>query len=669
MKRIFILFGVLVFAIGTQAQMNQHSNYIGFNLGGGMNTLMYKTTDGDWSPRLGFLGELKYMHFFGEHFGMGIGFQFNMENSAATFNNHTEVQNGLTHPANNLTYNSTVGYNDWKERQSLPVLGVPIEFYWRAPMTDRWSFLAGLGVQLDFPMKGSFTAEDGRYSVSGYFPVTNVTYGDPNNPLPAYGFTTYNADEKGDIELKKFGLSVIADLGFNYALNDNWGLYLGIYGGYGLTNLIDEPSTKPMLSTPDATLTNITYNGVLNSVQVDEVHLLNVGLKLGVNFGWDCEGGNAAYGDSDNSSAKLVPYDNNEPASKQGKDKANADKKGNKDNGAKNNGTKDNGNANDVAPVSNANAYGNDFGNDNTEAEAAAEEARRNARLMNSEDLAAALKNIDDDIAQAEKDAMESGDPDALAAVEKAKAEANAAKEAYKKGQYGRAYDYFTDAYGDIADSYADDAKKYAKDNNVDEAKKAANDAALYAEAAHKCALDCAMASSRNARINAEIARDASNGNPHNPAPANKYEGKAPATGNNPAVGNNAPAGKGYPTSRENIQALLDMINATIHFQFAGTEPEFGEATDLAINTLCKAMAADKNVKVLVTGHTDNIGSAAGNMTYGRKRAEKVKALMVKRGAPASSISTTSRGEEEPVVDNDTDEHRYQNRRAVITLR
>ena len=42
---------------------------------------------------------------------------------------------------------------------------------------------------------------------------------------------------------------------------------------------------------------------------------------------------------------------------------------------------------------------------------------------------------------------------------------------------------------------------------------------------------------------------------------------------------------------------------------------------------------------------------------------------MVNRGAPASSISTASRGEDEPVVENDTDEHRYQNRRAVITLR
>ena len=80
-------------------------------------------------------------------------------------------------------------------------------------------------------------------------------------------------------------------------------------------------------------------------------------------------------------------------------------------------------------------------------------------------------------------------------------------------------------------------------------------------------------------------------------------------------------------------------------------------------------MKADKNIKVLVTGHTDNVGSAEGNMTYGKKRAEALKALMVKRGAPASQISTATRGEEEPVVENDTEEHRYQNRRAVITLK
>ena len=86
MKRIFIFFGVLALAIGGQAQMNQHSNYIGLNVGGGLNTLMYNPTNGTWNPKLGFLGELKYMHFFGKNFGLGIGAQFNYARSGATFN-------------------------------------------------------------------------------------------------------------------------------------------------------------------------------------------------------------------------------------------------------------------------------------------------------------------------------------------------------------------------------------------------------------------------------------------------------------------------------------------------------------------------------------------------------------------------------------------------------
>ncbi len=51
------------------------------------------------------------------------------------------------------------------------------------------------------------------------------------------------------------------------------------------------------------------------------------------------------------------------------------------------------------------------------------------------------------------------------------------------------------------------------------------------------------------------------------------------------------------------------------------------------------------------------------------RRAEALKAVLVKRGAPAGNISTATRGEEDPVVDNETDDHRQQNRRAVVTLK
>ena len=62
MKRISIIFATLLFSVATHAQVNEHSNYVGLNLGGGMNTLSYKSADGDWSPKLGFLAEVKYIH-------------------------------------------------------------------------------------------------------------------------------------------------------------------------------------------------------------------------------------------------------------------------------------------------------------------------------------------------------------------------------------------------------------------------------------------------------------------------------------------------------------------------------------------------------------------------------------------------------------------------------
>lgn len=277
------------------------------------------------------------------------------------------------------------------------------------------------------------------------------------------------------------------------------------------------------------------------------------------------------------------------------------------------------------------------------EDDADAREARCNARRMNNPALAAALANIEADLAEAEQAASELGNADAKTAVEDAKAAAANARMAHKNGKYCQAYDLFNEAYGYLSNSYAIGANHYVGKSDNAVVKQAAEDADLYAEASHKDGLDCAMAASRNARISYETARDAFSGS--------------------------ATHGTVTTANRTELQNHLNRIEATVRFDFAATEPQFDQATDLAINTLCKAMAADKNLKVLITGHTDNVGSAAANMAYGRKRAEALKALMVKRGAPAAQISTASRGEEEPVADNDTDEHRKQNRRAVITLK
>lgn len=121
--------------------------------------------------------------------------------------------------------------------------------------------------------------------------------------------------------------------------------------------------------------------------------------------------------------------------------------------------------------------------------------------------------------------------------------------------------------------------------------------------------------------------------------------------------------------AREEAKKKLEAINATVYFATAGTNAQFDSKTDDAIHAICDAMKADKTLVVTVFGHTDNTGSAEINMKYGQKRAEALKAYMVKLGAPAANINCQSRGQNEPVADNGTEEGRALNRRATVELK
>jgi OOP family OmpA-OmpF porin len=86
---------------------------------------------------------------------------------------------------------------------------------------------------------------------------------------------------------------------------------------------------------------------------------------------------------------------------------------------------------------------------------------------------------------------------------------------------------------------------------------------------------------------------------------------------------------------------------------------------------LTKFVADTQGVKysvVIVTGHTDSIGTDAYNMRLGLRRAESVKAYLVSQGIAANQIQTSSRGEREPVADNRTAAGRALNRRVVIEV-
>ncbi len=83
---------------------------------------------------------------------------------------------------------------------------------------------------------------------------------------------------------------------------------------------------------------------------------------------------------------------------------------------------------------------------------------------------------------------------------------------------------------------------------------------------------------------------------------------------------------------------------------------------------LADLMSQHRDYRVRVTGHTDYVGSAPYNDKLALKRADAVKAFLVKYGVGDNQITTAGDGKRAPEVDNKTKEGRFMNRRVVMTL-
>jgi len=75
-----------------------------------------------------------------------------------------------------------------------------------------------------------------------------------------------------------------------------------------------------------------------------------------------------------------------------------------------------------------------------------------------------------------------------------------------------------------------------------------------------------------------------------------------------------------------------------------------------------------QNINVRIEGHCDERGTTDYNVALGLRRAEVVKRYLVSQGVPPSRISTTSYGEEKPLVNGSNESAWSQNRRAEIIL-
>jgi outer membrane protein OmpA-like peptidoglycan-associated protein len=72
--------------------------------------------------------------------------------------------------------------------------------------------------------------------------------------------------------------------------------------------------------------------------------------------------------------------------------------------------------------------------------------------------------------------------------------------------------------------------------------------------------------------------------------------------------------------------------------------------------------------RVLIEGHTDNVGSTGSNQALSQRRAEAVDVALLAMGVSAQRMATVGYGEDYPVTDNVTDSNRALNRRVEVYI-
>ncbi len=119
--------------------------------------------------------------------------------------------------------------------------------------------------------------------------------------------------------------------------------------------------------------------------------------------------------------------------------------------------------------------------------------------------------------------------------------------------------------------------------------------------------------------------------------------------------------------TRVEVTGATVKLKEEVPFDFdrATLRPDSAPILQQVANTL---LSRPGLIKVEVQGHTDDRGTVAYNQDLSQARAEAVVKALVDLGVPPEKLVAVGYGTQRPLVANDTDEHRAQNRRVAFEI-
>lgn len=119
------------------------------------------------------------------------------------------------------------------------------------------------------------------------------------------------------------------------------------------------------------------------------------------------------------------------------------------------------------------------------------------------------------------------------------------------------------------------------------------------------------------------------------------------------------------------VSVQAEQISKRFKVTYPNQQTNLNDEANPHLNEIASYLKSHPGSKLVVQGHTDNVGSSVTNMKVSQERADAVKNYLIeKEGVEASRITAEGYGARYPIAKNSTPEGRAENRRVIgaVTL-
>jgi len=128
---------------------------------------------------------------------------------------------------------------------------------------------------------------------------------------------------------------------------------------------------------------------------------------------------------------------------------------------------------------------------------------------------------------------------------------------------------------------------------------------------------------------------------------------------------------EGDTSAKDNLKTLGEEIKAnplTLYFKTGAATINLTAEQRQKVSKIVTYTDKVDNSSINVIGHTDNTGNRNSNIQLGKRRADFVADFLARNGISRAKIQTSSKGPDQPIADNATDEGKAKNRRVIVTI-